>query len=481
MKIIAIAALGTFCYSALSETVCVGPSATGNGTGSDWNNTAAWSSVNFVRGDIYYLQDGSYAGKSLSTATSGSTLITIKKAVASDHGTDNGWNLSTMGSGQAAISSLAISSSYWTINGQSGDGASVCPCDISTNNYGIYISDADDSVFLSGALTNITISHARFYTTRQGTYAILQGPTDSGTVNSLTISYCLFNGFNSVYANGSGIWSNVVFEYNVVLNSEGDSKHHGNVINALWAPLVNNVIRYNVFYGYTSQYGDHISGVIVANGANINGALIYGNVFDQIGGCTYLAGANSGYFINNCVFYNNTVINTPNYSGYPVCGRNSGTGNIARNNLYYDGAWDYPYGSAWPNHDYDAWYSCANGAGESHEFIITANPFMNYTGMDYRLATNTPAGQNLGSSYNTDPLGHQRTTWSRGAFEYAASGSNSNPPGITSDLKGVTNSASVEFAVNVGATRTLPLIYNWSSGGNRFKAEQRRVVPDGTD
>src|ERR1039457_4635384 len=64
-------------------TYCVGPSATGNGSGSDWNNMKAWSSTP-SRGDVWYLCGGIYTGKTFSTASSGSTVITIKKAVASD-------------------------------------------------------------------------------------------------------------------------------------------------------------------------------------------------------------------------------------------------------------------------------------------------------------------------------------------------------------------------------------------------------------
>src|SRR5688572_14963159 len=59
------------CLAALSvnaATICVGPSATGNGSGADWNNQAAWGSISFARGNTYYLADGSYSGKTFTTA-----------------------------------------------------------------------------------------------------------------------------------------------------------------------------------------------------------------------------------------------------------------------------------------------------------------------------------------------------------------------------------------------------------------------------
>ena len=56
------------------------------------------------RGSTYYLASGNYNSYNFTTATSGTSLITIKKASDSDHGTETGWNAGYGSSGQAVFS-----------------------------------------------------------------------------------------------------------------------------------------------------------------------------------------------------------------------------------------------------------------------------------------------------------------------------------------------------------------------------------------
>src|SRR5580704_8559487 len=116
-----------------SFAVChaVGPAASGNGSGSDWSDVMKLPTAP-VRGDTYYLMDGSYASHSPTTATSGTTRITIKKAQSYDYGRISdgcpndisaGWNAATMGNSQAIFSGVgqAFSTSggqgYYTLDG----------------------------------------------------------------------------------------------------------------------------------------------------------------------------------------------------------------------------------------------------------------------------------------------------------------------------------------------------------------------------
>ena len=57
-----------------------------------------------VRGDTYYIADGSYPSYTVDDAVSGTIVITIKKATTSAHGTENGWD-SSYGDGQAVFTS----------------------------------------------------------------------------------------------------------------------------------------------------------------------------------------------------------------------------------------------------------------------------------------------------------------------------------------------------------------------------------------
>lgn len=164
-------ALAYFVFPAWLWSTChvITPVGSGNKTGVDWNNALAGVPGALIRGDIYYLADGSYSafsittqpyvwhpnttfsvnssvhpapsnghvyllyvqGKTGSTAPTwcttsgcivsdgaakwkenglGPAMITIKKAISSDHCTDTGWNGGTMGSGQAVFSGFGGSS-----------------------------------------------------------------------------------------------------------------------------------------------------------------------------------------------------------------------------------------------------------------------------------------------------------------------------------------------------------------------------------
>src|SRR5688500_13240838 len=88
------------------------------GTGTDWNNACgdfagSCAVSTMARGDVYYVADGSYPARDWNKATSGTSLITIKKATASDHGTDTGWSAG-YGDGQAVfVGTNTISTGYW--------------------------------------------------------------------------------------------------------------------------------------------------------------------------------------------------------------------------------------------------------------------------------------------------------------------------------------------------------------------------------
>lgn len=113
----------------------VGPKATGTGSGADWNDSETMPS-SFTRGDIYYLMDGTYSSLTVSTAVSGSTLITFKKAQSYDYGRSSdgcsndisaGWNASTMGAAQAKFPSLTLNNtSYLVFNGNGTATAAGC-------------------------------------------------------------------------------------------------------------------------------------------------------------------------------------------------------------------------------------------------------------------------------------------------------------------------------------------------------------------
>jgi hypothetical protein len=88
------------------------------GTGVSWANALSDLPTTFVRGETYYVADGSYGSHTFGTV--GTSVITIKKATATDHGIETGWS-AEYGDGQALFAAgWTFSTSYWNVDGQFG-------------------------------------------------------------------------------------------------------------------------------------------------------------------------------------------------------------------------------------------------------------------------------------------------------------------------------------------------------------------------
>ncbi|NML18697.1 hypothetical protein, partial [Azohydromonas caseinilytica] len=102
---------------ASAANVYVRPGATGANNGSDWANAYTALPSTLVRGNVYYIAAGSYAGRTFSTAASGTTPVTIKKATVADHGTSTGWS-DAYGTGQASFTGgISFTTPYWVFDG----------------------------------------------------------------------------------------------------------------------------------------------------------------------------------------------------------------------------------------------------------------------------------------------------------------------------------------------------------------------------
>lgn len=95
--------------------------ATGSGDGSDWTNAFTDLPATLVRGDTYYVADGTYAKYTFDDAVSGTANVTVLKATASRHGTDTGWQ-SGYGDGSATFGPLQVRTDYTVIDGQAASG-----------------------------------------------------------------------------------------------------------------------------------------------------------------------------------------------------------------------------------------------------------------------------------------------------------------------------------------------------------------------
>jgi hypothetical protein len=427
--LLAIALLTTTTAQAANHYIRAG--ATGKGDGSNW--TDAWPSLQaarpLVRGDTYYLATGTYAADTLSTPASGTTPITIKKAIGAigqaGHGTDEGWVEATMGAGQAKITGeFVFNSSYWVIDGQKGAGFSVLPPDTNSANYGIAMTSGYRCFTIVPPAGNITIS--RVYgaqannDTAAGSGFFVGSASGSGTVDNITVSRCLMVLWGQGITAQFNAWNNLVFEYNCYWTIYASSVAHANPINASYGDINNATVRYNLFYkNVPGSWG--FSQVIAANNANWNSGKIYGNVFDHCwAGRSIISGnGRPNDAVYNLLVYNNTFLwsskDYPNDGGGLIGDEYSGGNTFVNNLAYFCNA--SVSGAA---NDYNQYVATWKHPNEPHGVIITSayDPFKNAANQDYRLKTNTLSGAVLPAEYGFDALGNPRTTWTRGAFEF---------------------------------------------------------------
>lgn len=426
MKWILTTLIALLCASNIMATLCVGPAATGSGNGADWNNLKAWSATP-TRGDTWLLVDGTYTGKTFSTATNGTLVTTIQKATVASHGgISTGW-LDTMGDGQAVFSnSIQFESSYWTFDGQVGGGPSVGW----TTGYGYRINESGDTTAVircgwnGSVANNLIIQHVEMH---GAGHAVTGGGSLSNdgfalyNGSNITISYIYMTQIGRCPWFGST--ANTLCEYVYSDSFYGSSSVHS-CIASLWSfsqTIGTWTFRYCLFTA-----SDSTGGIMWDNSHDHNAQLrVYGCVFyrptgvswsnanGQIGG--WQGGGNEDCY--NMRIYNNVFINV-NVRVFTDFQLRFGN-NEAKNNLFYNS--NSPIYDTIPVHDYNHYNNSGGLHGEPNATSTTGgNPFTNYTGLVFTLVANTAAGASPGVPYNVDPLNNVRTTYTRGAYEYQA-------------------------------------------------------------
>jgi hypothetical protein len=429
------------------STFYVRAGAGANGNGTDWNNAFPALPTSLTRGSTYYIAAGTYGGYTFDDAASGTSLITIKKATASDHGTAIGWQAGY--TSQAIFTNtLAFITSNYVFDGQirnadwrTGYGFKV---DVSGagGNYGIQIG-----IPFNTNVSNITIR----YTEVQGTGS--QGPlqdrgiiaamgTSQGSSN-ITISYgyvhdqgnCNFHMFRT---------QNLTIEYTWIARNHSDPVNHAEGI-AAPEGVSNFIFRYNVMEDIegtayiATPTGDHPA----CAGTTQSNWYIYGNVFVKPtnpkrsatgNGVIYVFDANhtGDFFV-----YNNTIVGVDNgFVGFEAAATSRGCAQSAsiRNNLWYNvGSTVSPTTSVanltWTH---NAYFNTATSDTNANRQVAGTNPLVNVPAYDFRLAVATSSGVSLAAPYNTDSCGSTRGgdgVWDRGAFEFpSASTCVSSPP-----------------------------------------------------
>ena len=409
--------------SAWGATLYCGPSSTGNGSGSNFSNLMALpNTTGFTRGNTYVIIEGSYGSKNLQTATSGSSTITIKKASADDSGV-TGYSTSLYDA-QAIFSSIDISTQYWIINGMTRTETTRMEAPAG---YGIRVT----GTLYSNTISGQNASNSQF------SYLDIGGPWSSAGYSSTVCTYDNA-GLYFVYSQ-----SNITFTRCVIHNSghggalammHGSSGvtfdhcdfYHGWGKATIAAPnvgITNLTVKYSRFWNSSQrdecpgEVGAGISCEVGAYGYDLNpsGNIFYGNIFygTASGGrnASLMFGGSgfTGSQAYNSLAYNNTFAGFPEDSVLGEIYFYQGSGNVARNNLFY----------SIPG------TPTISANTQSNNVEVESNPFVDYANLDFRLSAPTTGGYALSSPYNQDPSGITRGsdgTWDLGAYEYTGGG-----------------------------------------------------------
>lgn len=446
-----------FSLAALSlnaADIAVGPSATGSGNGSDWNNQAAFSSVTFTRGNTYFLADGTYGSRTFNTAASGTTLITVKKAIESDHGPATGW-VSTMGDGEAFFTGADhvwdVTSAYWVFDGQTGTGE---------NARGIRIvGTGSDTSEIGNSVVGLNAQHVTFKSITMAQSAMFKrgyplvsaaGGSWASSCSFLHLTNCFF-----LYGNGwvkisNGTTTDLLIE-RCVFKDTGSIESAAHCAGLTFqfnsgGSDVRWVIRYNVFHNM--QGTENTTWIEPSSSSPWGGLDIYGNIFYMDAGVGkvsqgVMTDAGTTQY-SNTRFHNNTLYNLKGNFSNSGAAVNAFRGNnvVVTNNIWLlcDGG-----GPA------------ENAVGGNNTINTGTVPFEDAANGNFRL-TNTLAGVTLAAAYNVDFDGETRGadgTWDRGAFEFDETGGDPD----------VTDPEQTGASINAAGT-TLTITFDEATTGN---------------
>jgi hypothetical protein len=464
-----------FTQHARAACHAVNPASAHNGDGTSWTAAASNGAAGafnalpatLIRGDVYYLADGSYGAYTFSTADSGTKTVEIRKAQPYDNGSTcspsiaAGWHASTMGSAQAVFSSTGASldteTDYLIINGNGTSGAPGCggapgsavnvepptpsDCGISFVGLGGTTSGALNLVYMnagSTASSNITFKYVELFgsgTNNQagdGDLEVFFGGDD------VTFEHIYGHNSGCVYIQDMGDDSVVDHSYfwgTEVYGAPGSEACHGQA--EFEAGGRNGGVRSN------NVYRD-ITGTAVwtfASGGTNNGWEFYNNVvfFSSpklgFGGITDAAlDCINGNLCTDFTFVQNMIVNclADGVFGDAQCGigwgdSSSGGSVVVENNLYYSnpGQINLTTNGTSVTENYNSFLNSGgfgSGSQDVHVASGAPNPLVDWPSSNFNLASENADWNNrlaLSAPYTVDPNGTPRTT-DRGAYQYCS-------------------------------------------------------------
>lgn len=409
--------------------------AAGSATGADWTN--AWTDLptTFVRGDTYYVADGTYGSHVFNTALSGATYIYIKKAITSDHGTDTGW-ISMYGDGTATFDRWTFNTGYYFIDGQFGSGEGSYGFTVRPATCGTNVKTVDS---VNGA-AYVTIRYTELTGCGEDRVDSADDILYLGRATNWTISHCYLHDTNRTAVLFAGGCQNNVIEYSSLCRRHSNGTTHGEGLSTVGTNN-NNILRYNRWYDFQGT-----GYVVIQNGTN-SGWQIYSNAFYATNPQRYdvsngIITTCTGDTATNMRVYNNTFANIITVSDrypWPV-NWNETTGNVFINNLCWNTI--EPRNVATRSHNlYNNSTYASNETNGQYYSAAATSLFVNFSNYDFRLNIATNQGYSLPSPYNVDITGSvygADGTWDRGAYEFGA-GSSAGIPSAPQNLRVVAN------------------------------------------
>jgi hypothetical protein len=362
--------------------------------------------------------------------TSSDLKINLKKATATNHGPDFGWQPSF--AGQAIFDGWQFTTSNWHIDGQTGGGPGAWNSGFGFKVQKItaFSNNASTLCSLEGNVGNIILERIHFNSDRVGLVYGIKAVT--GSYANITVSRCAFTElFGSPIQLAS--WSDSLVEssYFVANKSTPDFpsaavSSSGTNVNCVW--------RWNIF--------DKIEGAAVFSGQNkglCDNWQIYGNIISRSPTPIHFVwepspSLNQNEMRNSKIINNTVALGGPSSIGNWMI--DSGANNLALNNLFYrcDANW---FGTP-VKHDYTMAIGnirSADGPFQKDDQIVEGEPngrigqepafltvFTDPVVSDLRAKT--PGGMNTASllpENSRDMYGRTRGAegiWERGALEW---------------------------------------------------------------
>lgn len=375
--------------------ICASASGANNGT--DWTNAYTSIPASLTRDDVYYFCEGSYGSYTFDDATNGTQKVYLVKATTTDHGTETGYSAGIV-DGQTSFGTITAARGYLHMSGQSRTESYewAAPAGYGFRASSVRANSLESEVAAGSVFEYIDIGGAWETNPSDATIDAYGNPIYLVyNQSNVTFSRCaVHNGKGAlVFAHGS---DGLVFDH--CHFSWGWGKE------AIAGPNVgidNLVVRYSRFWNSTiTDPNDETSGITAEIGAFGNdvsnsGCEIYGNVFYGT-----ISGARNSVImlgdpsfmnstVTNCKVFNNTFAGFPENSVYSEILLYGGSGNEARNNLFYD------------TED-----NSVTANAVSNNVTAMSDPFVDYAGLDFRLSGAVGGGTTLSAPYDVDPDGN---------------------------------------------------------------------------